>query len=242
VDLLGISLRSFFDMTNSELARTFRDEVLRKPNCSVRVLCLDPDSEQAKFRSYREALLRGDTLSFKNYLKDKDRHSESTLFRHTSDTLKLIADLLSRESREKEKSPGENEEVSDDRLRDLAQHVGDVKCQLQAWKYSCAPACFMLRVDDKILFEPYSYGKLDRKAATPTLGGDMPVFEFHRYHKIPDLFDSVKNRSPWELLDDHFRFVTTVSESIIPNLKRKSPPVAATAVDNAEFSGSPQEK
>lgn len=197
VELLGISLHSFFDEKNDEI-RPALQRVLGKPNVTVKVICLDPESPQAGIRAYREEKLRDDPdmkevnrADLTRFGSEEGAPKSSQLYRDTHDTLVALERLLV------------------DKIQ--------VKCKLQAWKYSCAPSCFMLRVNGRALFEPYTYGKLDLSDKSPTLGGDMPIFEFQAPPQAPpgkkpfELFDRIQHRNPVGLLKDHFRFISKIS-------------------------------
>ena len=197
IDLMGISLRSFFEV-RLRIAQAFT-RVLQRPHAKVRILCIDTESEQAKMRSYCEAHLGDAEIQYDRYKENENLHKESTLYRDTESTKKRLRSLRFADTPE-----GENDGKS----------FHTIRCQLSAWEYSCAPSCFMLRVDDSVLFEPYSYGKLDLSAPNPTLSGDMPVFEFHRNAADLKLFEEVPNRNPWGLLKDHFEFVISIAKPI----------------------------
>jgi hypothetical protein len=194
VDLLGISLHSYFGR-GQPIAKELLEKVFRTPGVTVRVLCIDPNCEQAKIRSYREVMLPDlelDKVNASDFTRYAEKGSidsaESDLSRHTQQTLANLSELLKSNA---------------------------VKCKLEAWKYKCAPTCFMLRVDERALFEPYTYGKLDRSSKSRTLGGDMPLFEFIEPKDDQDrLFDKVDNRNPVGLLKDHFDFIAKISEPL----------------------------
>ena len=103
-------------------------------------------------------------------------------------------------------------------VENLRTWVADLKrlnagwdCRVQLRMYKSAPVCFMLAADDRILVEPYNYGKLGAPkvgaAAPTTLGSDMPLMEFGsepgRLYR--DNYD--KLRFPYNLHLDHFEYV-----------------------------------
>lgn len=204
VDVLGISLRSFFADPNP-IAGAFRD-VLQNPAVTVRILCIDPEGEQATLRSYREALLEDPSLAYDSYCNE-GHHQRSKLFRDTTGIIEQLKKLRHDDTQ----GPNPSDPPT------AFNQLGMYKCKFSAWKYKCAPACFMLRVNDVVLFEPYCYGKKDPTATRLVLSGDMPLFEFHR--EIRDkTFEIAENRNPWALLNDHFDFVTKVSDLVISSL------------------------
>lgn len=184
VDLMGISLRSFFDEPNP-IAQAFRKSILEQDGPEVRILYIDPECPLARVRSYAEALLTNDAVDFDAYNRDQSSHGDSAIRRAVGYTRR--------------------------RLQTLAK-AG--RPTLESREYECAHACFMLRVDDVVLFEPYTHGKLDCSKPQRTIGGDMPVFEFHcQTPAYLKLFKEVPNRNPWGLLKDHFDFVWKISEA-----------------------------
>lgn len=204
VDLMGISLRSFFDEKHP-IAQAFRANVLDKEGPTARILYIDPECRLARVRSYREALLANDGLDFEKYDRESALHGESALHHDAELTRRRLETLTADAAAE---HPGEVVLSSDGDRRHRA-----ARCKLRGWEYECAHACFMLRVDDVVLFEPYTYGKLDYSRRIPTLGGDMPVFEFRRTApSYLEIFEKVPNRNPWGLLMDHFEFVVKVSK------------------------------
>lgn len=86
----GISLRSYFD--GRELNRAIRD-LVEAGNVEVKVLLLHPDSEQARYRSYREYLLNKPPLTFEAYQQDPELHKTSDLYRDTQRTIERILSL-----------------------------------------------------------------------------------------------------------------------------------------------------
>jgi hypothetical protein len=88
IDILGISLKSFF---NEPFFNALRQAVNRSYIKSVRILIVDRHCEQAKYRSYREYLLgqNRQQLTFDEY-KQSDRHKDSELCRDTEASLLKI--------------------------------------------------------------------------------------------------------------------------------------------------------
>lgn len=177
----GISLSSFF-----RPGRLFNAIVnLIEKDIDLRVLLIDIESEQAKYRSYREYLFAGSEYSLKDYL-DSEKHQQSDLH---SDTDRSITNIQAQVSSIRNKK-GKNWEP-----------------KILVRRYKTAPACFMLRVDDKVLVEQYHYGKVFPKGqgeAPAILGKDMPLVEYRESGE--GLYDEIKLRSPFALLNDHFEF------------------------------------
>lgn len=177
VFIQGISLDSFFDQGNplfdaiAKLADA--DEV------EIKCLVLDPESEQAKYRAYREHLIVDREVSFADFAKDEDLYHKSQLYRDTQATLENIRLVL---------APKTNH-------------------RFQVRLYDSAPACFMLLVDDRVLVEQYHYGKVsDGTERFPViLGKQMPLIEYGPGYG--DLYEQDPMRSPAKLLEDHFLFV-----------------------------------
>lgn len=181
--LQGISLKSFFEP--GKLHAALR-RAMRRDEVDVRILLLDPDCEQARFRSYREHDFSDHCgvryQSFAEYEQAVDCHAESTLARDTHNTINKIRRSIG------------GEPAKQTRL------------------YSTAPSCFVLIVDDSILVEQYHLGKavppefrLEDQGAPPILGKDMALVE---YAKRPsELVEIDDARHPLDLLEDHFLFV-----------------------------------
>jgi hypothetical protein len=178
----GVSLRSFFDpgpLFNAVKVLIERSDV------DIRVLLIDKDSEQAKWRSYRERLFTSQSLTFESYLAS-GLHKQSDLF---TDTARSVSNLR-------------------DQMKALRTKKGaNWQPQFQVREYGTAPGCFMLRVDGTVLVEQYHYGKVvpdDQRDAPAILGKDMPLIEYQQ--STSPLYDPIELRSPYSLLNDHFEF------------------------------------
>ena len=229
VDLMGISLRSFFDLrSESEIAQAFAENVLGRPGVRVRILCLDPSCEQAIMRSFREYQLHDSEMSYQSYKTEfPELHKRSSLFEDTEATKRHLANLHVGLSKHEKKDHVGNQST-------LAGQTS-LLCDLGAWEYSCAPSCFMLRVGATVLFEPYSYGKLDRAAPKPVLSGDMPVFEFQRRAPCLELYDKVPKRNPWGLLKDHFEFAVGLAKPLPVGVNTSPRPVRPETSHTNEY-------
>lgn len=142
----GFSLRSYFD-GDDVLYWTIKQAAERN-DVDIKVLLINPNSEQAIYRSFRENLLEkpGDPLTFEEFKKDKYKGAQ--LYRDTERSVRWIRRIA---------SPGN-------------------KFQFK-W-YDTAPYCFMLMVDNSVLVEQYHYGKVGPSAGSAILGKDMALFEY----------------------------------------------------------------
>jgi hypothetical protein len=194
IRIQGISLGSFFgDGVFSH--KVF--ELVRDAKAEIQILILDPKSEQAKFRSFRERLLRdGDkTQSWSDYTDEA--HKQSKLYRDTVETIDSITQLVS----------------------ECRKDQPDWSCPLGVREYRSAPYCFVLLLDDGqqqqdscVLVEQYHYGKL-KGGYGAILGTDMPLYEFasgsSELYEQADLL-----RLPYGLLSDHFDFAFRTADDV----------------------------
>lgn len=181
VSIQGISLGSFFKFGEFRQAIS---EILEKGEVVLEVLLLDPDSDQAKYRSFREHLFFSPNQSFEEYLR-LEEHGKSELY---SDTMKTISNIRQM-------------------IVDLkANKVAGWEPRLKLGLYNTAPSCFILRIDDSVFVEQYHYGKIVDGSAHAILGKDMPLFEYCQ--TVPNLYADEINpvRIPFDLLADHFMF------------------------------------
>lgn len=177
VYIQGVSLHSFFDF--GDLFKAIA-ELLDGGDVDIRVLLLDPDSDQAYYRSFREHLFENPQMTFKDFQSRPTHHQGSRLYLETNATINNI--------------------------RAIAPEAND---KFQVKLYASAPACFLLMVDESVLVEQYHFGKLlpeEHRGGFPVvLGKDMPLIE---YSETPSgLFKSDPLRNPFKLLENHFRFV-----------------------------------
>ena len=182
----GISLKSFF--SNGPLTDKMFD-LIATGRADIRVLLLDSTGEQAAYRSYRERLLQPQSLGldFESFKGNQQERSQLS-----SDTMASVENLRTWAA-------------------DLKRANPSWICKMQVRTYRSAPVCFMLAVDDRVLVEPYNYGKIGNKkegaSAPMVLGSDMPLMEFgsepSRLYR--DNYD--KLRFPYSLHLDHFEYV-----------------------------------
>jgi hypothetical protein len=187
VTIQGISLHSFF--APGPLFEAIAKLVDEGRVSSVDVLLLDPNCDQARIRSYRERLLVDDT-TYEQYVKE-GLHEKSDLYLDTQRTAAHIQTWLQRIARGKP--------------------AGWTPC-INVRFYSSAPACFALRIDDRVLVEQYHYGK-GVNSGRAILGKDMPTLEYEQ--NVSPLYKELVDplRNPFELLVDHLNFVIAESTS-----------------------------
>jgi hypothetical protein len=177
VFIQGISLDSFFDQGSPLFDSIAR--LVEAGEVEIKCLILDPESEQAKYRAYREYLMSGPEVPFEEFAKNGNLYHRSQLYRDTQSTLENIRLVLA----------------------PRADH------RFQIRLYRSAPSCFMLLADDRVLVEQYHYGKAsDGTEKFPViLGKQMPLIEYG----LPgdDLYEQDPVRNPVKLLEDHFLFV-----------------------------------
>ena len=146
----GISLHSYFTYANADLI----EAVIRayERNVDIKILLINPNSEQAKLRSFREYLMSHPTSQL-DHFDDRARRGER-LFTDTTSSINFIKMQL--------RSRIQN--------RDLGVRL-----------YSSGPECFTLLTDEAALVEQYHYGKVQAAAQTGLiLGGDMPITEYKK--------------------------------------------------------------
>lgn len=189
VYMQGISLHSFF--AHGPLLQAIA-KLADRDNIEVRCLILDPQSEQAKYRAYREHLFGNPNRTFEEFCANNELYLESSLYRDTNHTIENFRLAIS------------------PRLK--ADDPRNPKFQMRV--YDSAPACFLLIVDDSVLIEQYHYGKIlpgrgdyppDQVDYPVILGKDMPLVEYS--HESLGLYETDTLRNSFELLKDHFRFV-----------------------------------
>ena len=200
VDIQGIPLHSFLSEGDRLLGALA--DLVKKGSLRIRILLIDPGSDQAKFRSYREALFVNPKLTWKEYSARPGTHEASSLYRHTDMAIRNLKRMV----------------------RDVAASDPGAgwKLNLEAGTYSTAPHCFSLRVDDSMLVEQYHYGKVAPQGRHAVLGKDMPVIEFVNkspdrdvYKSLPPArWEELSLRRPFRLLEDHFEFAWTLAEKV----------------------------
>lgn len=199
VYIQGITLNSFVDDNNPDLFVAIQNLILN--GVELKMLLLDPESEQAVYRAFREHHLQTglpafeDCEPFLNYLKDQQGFMNEPLYREVFTSIQ--------------------------KLRHKARLAKD-RNLFQTKIYQAAPSCFMLLADDTVLVEQYQYGKIKpgvSDVVSPILGKDMPVIEFAKYGSVkqPPIqlesdsegspFASLQEREAYSLMESHFEFV-----------------------------------
>jgi hypothetical protein len=188
VSIQGISLHSFFEHGPLCEALTI---LVENKKADLEVLLLDPKSDQAQYRSFKESLLSFKDQKFETFLHEGE-HEKSLLYTHTERTIQSIRCMVN----DIRKSKGSN-------------WVPRLKLAL----YDSAPSCFVLRIDNRVFVEQYHYGKI-QKEKRGILGKEMPLMEFCQtpsklYEKESDPF-----RRPFALLVDHLKYVLSLSRIV----------------------------
>ena len=181
VYIQGISLNSTLGTENQsdDLIPTITNLV--NHGIEVKILLLDPESEQAKFRAFREWYLDEPQSQVKFEKYGQDLHRRTKLY---SDTKRTIQ-----------------------RLTRVQQNVRS--CTLGVKKYNAAPCCYMFLVDNSVLVEQYVYGTVTRDKSDgegpSILGNEMPLVEYVSQPR--DVYDARPGRCVFEMMKDHFNFV-----------------------------------
>ena len=174
----GISLQSYFTHAREDLFSVVANAYER--GVDVRILLINPDSEQAIQRSFREYLLSHPTSQLDRF--DERARSNERLFRDTIGSIRFIKL----------------------ELRGRLVPGTDLNVRL----YNSSPECFTLLTDESVLVEQYHYGKIvdrtDENRPGLILGGDVPVTE---YGKITARRDFERRRDPYQLFKDSFNYV-----------------------------------
>lgn len=145
--LQGFSLRSYADEADKLYWQI--EDLVKEGIVDIRILLINPDSEQAIYRAFREYRLE-DPLKHKKSFDDfsKGMYKSSQLYRDTERTIRQFRKI------------------------DNSKNTFHFK-----W-YKTAPYCFMLMVDESVLVEQYHYGKIGPSVGTKILGRDMARFEY----------------------------------------------------------------
>ena len=181
VSIQGNSLHSFFN-TRPDPPPLYEaiKNLLIADAVTIELLFLNPDSEQARFRAYREYSLKNTELNREQYFSSQSAHSGTILYKDTTDAQKALEALV--------------KEVA-------ITKPADWKPKLIAAIYDSAPYCFLMRADSSVLIEQYHYGKLPYDSEK--LGKEVPLVE---YTVTPsDIYD-LTNRTPFDLFGSHFDF------------------------------------
>jgi TIR domain len=210
VYIQGISLHSFFQA--NDLVTKSIEKLVSKGQVDVKILLLDPESDQAKYRSYREYRIkyRDNYIPFQQYAEQDDDSAENY---H-----QVFSDLVQDTLNSRRVLMG---------INDIAQQNQNPKFRVHY--YASAPVCFILIVDNVALVEQYHFGKLEdavgrlenhnensdnEDADEFILGKDMPLIEYEKDSQslfklnISDVDRSeYQLRDPYRLIENHFLFV-----------------------------------
>jgi hypothetical protein len=184
VTLQGVSLHSFFNTKENTILFQAILRLIKDGKVDLELFFLDPESDQAVMRSYREYLFAQPSYKWEAYLgTNRALHRASTLYADTlasKDELKaMICDIA------------------------VEKNETDWQPKLKAGYYSWAPHCFLLRVDNAMFVEQYHYGKLSTGTRI-ILGKDMPLVE---YINEPDKIFEPSRRTAFALLENHLEFI-----------------------------------
>jgi hypothetical protein len=188
----GFSLHSYFD-GDSELYWAIR-KLTEQKQVKIKILLIDPESEQAKYRAWREHILQqedlGETpLTWEEFGSGPLR--ETQLYSDTKRSIQWV--------------------------RSITTGLSDTEtfcCKLN----TTAPYCFMLMSDSSVLVEQYHYGKINQPVGTKILG-NMPILEYKRFDDLSDLSNETEQSKPpqtYQLMKSHFEFVFEKCANNIP--------------------------
>jgi hypothetical protein len=168
--------------------------LLQARSVDTRILILDPDSDQAVRKSYRDYLLDQDGIAvdYEEYARDTRLHRASQLYgrlRHSAQRFESMS-------------------------------AKAVAGNFQVRQYACAPTSYILIADDHALVEQFHYGKpVDAEGSIQAqlqLAREMPLIEYGRPGS--DLFPPQAWLDPLAVIEDHFsqvfeRFGSSLSVS-----------------------------
>jgi len=156
VDIMGISLRRFFHKQidyNSDIKR-----ILENHKADWRIMVIDPESEQALFRSLRE-----EESTYNNMIKDPYSNYSMASYE------KLFDKYL-------------NTYTKMNLYRDVHRTTDDIdslfnqrNLRIKLRYYRAAPVCFLAIIDESMFIELYHYGATSNER----LAEQVPVFEFN---------------------------------------------------------------
>jgi len=157
-------------------------DLFGRPSVDARLLILDPECEQAYFKSFRDYLLdrdaQADNLDYQTYLSQKSLHRESAVYTNIMHSTR--------------------------RLQSMTGTRGADRFQLR--HYICAPTSYILIADDHALVEQFHYGKppsaTDSTQAQLQLAREMPLVEY--WHPQSPSSSSRSELDPVSVIEDHF--------------------------------------
>lgn len=152
----GISLHSFFSY-GSDIYKALIRKIIQKQGEEfiVRILIINPDSHEAKLRSFRELLITDSSARLENF--NDELRQKARLYSDTCNTISFIEKNL----------------LFKDDLKHLTENIK---------LYNSSIDCFMLISEESALIEQYHYGNEiqdeKKKYEGLILGGDVPLFEY----------------------------------------------------------------
>ena len=180
----GFSLHSYFD-GDSELYWAIR-KLTEQKKVKIKILLIDPESEQAKYRAWREHILQQEDLGESPLAWEEfgsGPHRETQLYTDTKRSIQWVRSITANLS-----------------------ETETFRCK----SYETAPYCFMLMSDSSVLVEQYHYGKINQPVGTKILGKDMPILEYKRFEDLSNLSNEDEPSKPlqtYQLMKSHFEFV-----------------------------------
>lgn len=173
----GVSLHSFF--RHGDLFTAIINACKR--GVTVKVLLVEPNCEEARYRSFREYRIL---------------HKQATLAEFT-DSIQKNERLYS-------------DTVASIQFIEKQRKLHDLNT-LDARLYFSAAEAFCLLTDESVIVEQYHYGTISPDPYESSLGGDVPVIEYKNFtaedEDIHLLTGRDKVKDPYLLFKDHFNFV-----------------------------------
>jgi len=174
----GVSL---YPMLMSQVTRAI-EAAIHRGTVDVRLLILDPDCEQAMYKTYREYAERVQEQPshelWQEYRENPAVHHRSQLYHNIRESVRRATEL------------GEEATPAGFAVR----------------LYDSAPGAYILIVDDHALVEQYHYGAAPRIHRSPLeLAEEMPLIEYQM--GASGLFAPQESFQPFTVLEDHFTFV-----------------------------------
>jgi hypothetical protein len=158
------------------------ESLVGRGTVDVRLLILDPESEQAYLKTYREYLAdlknsgHRSHLPWSEYKRGNEIHTTTRVYQEIQQAI------------------GEAR-----RLMQLPDSVN-----FNARLHSSAPIAYILIVDDRALVEQYHYGKIRPTHAPLQLTEETPLVEYGTPNSF--LFPT-RTRNSVKVMEDHFQFV-----------------------------------
>lgn len=167
-----VSLFQLSNRSNGKLYEAFKKHYLNIKD--IRLLLINPESNQAKIRSYRERCLDNTKkqINYEDFIKE-DKWRQEVLYQHTSQS---ISDLC--------------------RLREVYQE-NNRNHNFKIKKFFSSPEAAIIITDNTILYEPLHFGSLQDAIRQhgdeiPILSSSMPIFEFTKKDD-PGVYEIIKN-------------------------------------------------